>query len=102
MRTAKEIIIEGVINVELKENQNKTKGQLRKEIEDDWNDKEGKSVVEEMTNMINLAREEAIKECAERAKIIWIDDDYNEELRDMNRHAEIDKYSILNIIKELK
>lgn len=51
---------------------------------------------------INKARKEAIEECAERAKIVWVDDDYNEELRDMNRHAEIDKSSILNIIKELK
>jgi hypothetical protein len=56
----------------------------------------------DVIKLINIAREEAIKECAERAKIIWIDDDYNEELRDMNRHAEIDKSSILNIIKELK
>jgi hypothetical protein len=56
----------------------------------------------DIVSAINIAREETIAECAERAKIIWIDDDYNEELRDMNRHAEIDKSSILNIIKELK
>jgi hypothetical protein len=81
MRTAKEIITE--------------KYQL-KGIEIDFRD------MEWLISAINEAREETIAECAERAKIIWIDDDYNEELRDMNRHAEIDKSSILNIIKELK
>ncbi len=52
--------------------------------------------------MINEARKEAIEECAEKVRIKWIDDDYDEEKRDMNCHPEIDKQSILSLINKLQ
>ncbi len=55
-----------------------------------------------LVDIINEARKEAIEECAEKVRIKWIDDDYDEEKRDMNCHPEIDKESILSLINKLK
>jgi hypothetical protein len=62
----------------------------------------GERVKRSILSAIITAQKEAIEECAEKAQIKWIDDEYDEERRDMICHPEINKESILNLINELK